>query len=151
MKAKNLIVTGFILIAGCLSMSVSAQENIIALIEKCRTMENMEVNVVCNKNKETKKIEKEVVTVLFKNNEALVKEFIAAFYKDKDAAFQEIENFKNGLKDFFYRYDKVSCSFSQNEKGSASISIIQDDNFNKISIDADAIKIDVNSFLKQSF
>jgi uncharacterized protein (DUF3084 family) len=131
MKTRNLIVTGFLLIAGGLSMSVSAQETIKALVEKCKTMENMDVNVLRSKNKETKKVEKEVVSIRFKNNETLLKEFVAAFNKDKDAANQELEYTVNGSKELNYRFDNVSCSLSQDGKGGVTVSIIQDDKIYK--------------------
>ncbi|MDR0836536.1 MAG: DUF5024 domain-containing protein [Tannerella sp.] len=125
MKVKKIIVTGFLLIAGGFSMSVSAQENIKALIEKCKSMEanRLEVNVVRKKNKETKKIEREFVQISFEYNPALVKEFIVAFNKDKSAAIEEIERTKNGLKSRIYHFDNIICSFSQNKKGGASVSM----------------------------
>jgi uncharacterized protein (DUF169 family) len=133
MKAKKIIITGFFLIAGGFSMSASAQETIKALIEKCKTMENMEVSVVRNKNRETKKLEKEVVMVKFKNNEALVKEFIAAFNQDKDAADEIIERSKDGSKDIRYSFDNnVFCSFSQNTKGEASVLMKQNNKSNSM-------------------
>jgi hypothetical protein len=128
MKTRNLIVATILLIAGGFSVSASAQETIKALVEKCKTMENLDVSVVRNKNQETKKVEKEIVTVRFQNNEALVKDFIAAFNKDKVAANLEIENSVNGSKELFYRFDNNdSCSFSQDGKGGVTVSIIQGD------------------------
>ncbi|MDH6306505.1 putative membrane-anchored protein [Parabacteroides sp. PF5-5] len=126
MKTKRLIVVAILLIAGSLSTELFAQDAIKALVQKCENMENVNVNIVRNRNKETRKVERTITSISFSNNEALVNEFIAAFNKDKEMTDQEIENRSNGkVNNIFYRFGNTSYSFTQGEEGSGSISIIE--------------------------
>lgn len=126
MKAKNVIVVAILLIAGSFSTEVFAQETLKALVKKCETMENVNINVVRNRDKETRKMKRMIVNISFNNNPALLKEFIDAFEKDKEMADQEISNSANGkITNMFYRFGNVSYSFSQNEGGGGSISVIE--------------------------
>lgn len=127
MKTKSLLVTAILLIAGSLS-GLSAQETLKALVKKCESMENVNVNMVRSRNKETKQLERNITTISFSNNQALVNEIVAAFEKDKDLADQEIENRSGGkVTNMFYRFGNASYSFSQNEEGGGSLSIIERD------------------------
>ncbi|MDR2919154.1 MAG: DUF5024 domain-containing protein [Tannerella sp.] len=125
MKTSQLIVVLVLLVAGCFSMDLSAQETLKALVKKCENMENVNVNIVRNKDKTTRKVSKVITSISFSNNEVLVKEILAAFNKDKDMADQEIENRSNGrVNNLFYRFGSVSYSFSEDGNGSGSLSVI---------------------------
>lgn len=126
MKAKSFIVVAIILVAGSFSSEVFAQEALKALVKKCENMENVNINVVRNKNKETREMERVITNINFDGNQALVNEFIAAFEKDRGMADQEIENKSNGkITNMFYKFGNVSYSFSQNDEGGASVSVME--------------------------
>jgi hypothetical protein len=129
MKTRHLIAAAILLITGSLSADLSAQETLKALVKKCESMDNVNTSVVRNRNKQTKKLEKEIISLNFSNNQALVNEFIAAFEKDKLMADKEIEGTNNGRKTLFYRFGDTSYSFSQLNEGSASVSVIQKDEY----------------------
>lgn len=125
MKTKQLIAVLVLFIAGGFSMDLSAQETLKALVVKCENMENVNVNIVRNKDKETKKVSRVITSISFSNNDALVKEILAAFNRDKDVADQEIENRSNGrVNNLFYRFGSTSYSFSEDGNGSGSLSVI---------------------------
>ena len=126
MKTKSLIVAAIFLVVGSFSMDMFAQDALKALVQKCENMENVNVNVVRSRNKETRKLERLVTSISFSDNQALVNEFIAAFNKDKDMADQEIENRSGGkITNVFYIFGDRSYSFSQDDDGSASITVIE--------------------------
>ncbi|MDR0748215.1 MAG: DUF5024 domain-containing protein [Tannerellaceae bacterium] len=129
MKTRHLIAAAILLITGSLSANLPAQETLKALVKKCESMDNVNTSVVRNRNKQTKKLEKEIISLNFSNNQALVNEFIAAFEKDKLMADKEIEGKNNGKKTLFYRFGDTSYSFSQLNEGSASVSVIQKDEY----------------------
>jgi hypothetical protein len=126
MKTRHLIAVAILLLTGSLANGLSAQETLKALVKKCQNMENVSVSVVRNKNKETKKPEQAITSISFNDNQALENEFIAAFEKDRALADQEIENKSNGrITNMFYRFGEVSYSFSHDDDGSASVSVIE--------------------------
>ncbi|MDR3142997.1 MAG: DUF5024 domain-containing protein [Tannerellaceae bacterium] len=126
MKTRNLIAVAILLLTGSLAADLSAQETLKALVKKCENMENVNISVVRNKNKETREMQRAIINISFNNNQALAGEFIAAFEKDKEMADQEIENKSNGkTTTIFYRFGNVTYSFSQGNDGSASISVIE--------------------------
>lgn len=123
MKANRLLVIAILIAAG--SLHVSAQENLKALIQKCEKMESVNINIIRNRDEETKKLTRTITNISFRNNEALLNEFITAFEKDREMADQEIENKSGGkIKNIFYRFGNTNYSFSVGEDGSASISVI---------------------------
>jgi hypothetical protein len=128
MKTRSLIAAAILLLGGSLSADLFAQETLKALVKKCESMENVNINVVRSKNKETREPEKEIINISFVNNQALVDEFIAAFAKEKELADQEIENKSNGkITNLFYRFGDVSYSFSQHDETGASVSVMTGD------------------------
>ncbi len=92
MKAKKTILLCVILLLGGLTEGLKAQENLNALMKKCENMDTIDMNVIYNKNRETKKTEKIIKTVTFSNNQKLLDEFVTAFEKDKDAAYKIIDD-----------------------------------------------------------
>ena len=125
MNTNRLIVVLILFIAGCFSMELSAQEALKALVKKCENMGNVNLSIVRNKNKETKKVTQVITGISFNNNEALVKEILAAFNNDKDMADQEIEDRTNGrINSLFYSFGSTSYSFSVDENGNGSLSVI---------------------------
>lgn len=107
MKAKNLLLTVALLVAGGYVGDLLAQTNLNALMKKCETMDKVRVEVIYNKDKKTKKIEKEVVTVSFSSKEhpELLDQFVKAFQQDREAAYKIIETTENGkVMPSFYRF-----------------------------------------------
>lgn len=124
MKAKSVIV--LILLIGGFCLDISAQQNIKAVVKKCESMESVEMTVIRKRNKDTKQLEKAITTINFKSNPSLVDEFVQAFKQDEPSATQVIDKYVNGkLVPQFYRFDGVSVSFSLDENGNASISVIE--------------------------
>ena len=130
MKAKKTILLCVILLLGGLTEGLKAQENLNALMKKCENMDTIDMNVIYNKNRETKKTEKIIKTVTFSNNQKLLDEFVAAFEKDKDAAYKIIDDKKSGkLLPSFYRFGSgktdISYSLSVSKSGKVTVSKIE--------------------------
>ena len=105
MKTK-LLITVTLLLAGSLFFSASAQDNIDALIEKCKKLEGVEVVVSkyrSKKNPETK----ETTEINILNNKDIVAEFIAAFKKDSEMAESSSETETNGV------ISNIYCKFGK--------------------------------------
>lgn len=120
-----------IVIAGCFSATVSAQENLNALMKKCEAMDDVSLNVVQQRDPKTKKINQIIRTVKFSNKKALVDDFLKAFQTDKNEAVQAIESKKYGkMVPSYYQFiensKQISYSFRMSEDGTgASITYIQ--------------------------
>lgn len=111
-----------ILIIAGLNVELKAQEALKAMMKKCETIDNVDMSVVRQKNKETLKVTHAIITVRIKSNKALVDEFIAAFMKDEPNAYETIYS-KKGGKDIpqFFRFKNVSFSF---KNGSSNLNNI---------------------------
>ena len=140
MKTNRLFITVAIIIAGSFFVNVSAQDALKAIAKKCETLENEDfsVNVVRTRNKDTKKVERYIMTIDFRNgpsakkdavkdNEPLKKEILAAFEKDRSNADHEMEERKNGkITTFSLRFGSSSYTFSESSSGRFSFSVIED-------------------------
>lgn len=107
MKTRNLILTVTLLMAGSWASNLMAQTNLNALMKKCESMEKVNVDVIYDKDRKTKKPVKEVITVTFsrKDNPKLLDEFFDAFRKDKEAAYKVMESKIDGkVMPSFYRF-----------------------------------------------
>lgn len=107
MKTKSCILSAVLLIAGAWAGDLLAQEHLNALIKKCETMDKVNIEVLSNKNRKTKKLEKEVITIRFsqKENPNLLNEFVKAFQQDKEAAYKVIDSKVNGkVIPTYYRF-----------------------------------------------
>ncbi|MEY8485585.1 DUF5024 domain-containing protein [uncultured Parabacteroides sp.] len=107
MKTRNLILTVTLLMAGSWASNLMAQTNLNALMKKCESMEKVNVDVIYDKDRKTKKPVKEVITVTFsrKDNPKLLDEFLDAFRKDKEAAYKVMESKIDGkVMPSFYRF-----------------------------------------------
>ncbi len=107
MKTKNLILTAALLMAGSWAGDLLAQTNLNALMKKCESMEKVNVDVIYDKDRKTKKPVKEVITITFsrKDNPKLLDEFLDAFRKDKEAAYKVMESKIDGkVMPSFYRF-----------------------------------------------
>lgn len=107
MKTKHVILLTALLFSIASIGKIKAQENLNSLMQKCETMDNVNVEVLYNKNPKTKKAEKNITTVTFteKDNPKLLEDFLAAFKKDREAAYKIIEDKKNGkVSPSFYRF-----------------------------------------------
>lgn len=107
MKTKRIILATALLFSVAGIGKIKAQESINALMQRCETIDNVNVEVLYEKNPKTKKAEKNIVTITFfeKDNPKLLEDFLAAFKKDREAAYKVIENKKNGkVMPSYYRY-----------------------------------------------
>lgn len=131
MKTNRLIsIVVIFVIAGCFSTELVAQEAIKALVKRCETMNNVDVNIVRRKNKDSKELNRSIINISFNNNEALVQEIVAAFNKDRNAADEEMENRSNGkVNNLTLRFGQTRYSFTQSNNGDASISVIEQEEF----------------------
>ncbi len=96
-----------LLMAGSWASNLMAQTNLNALMKKCESMEKVNVDVIYDKDRKTKKPVKEVITVTFsrKDNPKLLDEFLDAFRKDKEAAYKVMESKIDGkVMPSFYRF-----------------------------------------------
>lgn len=107
MKTRNFILTAALLMAGSWAGDLLAQANLNALMKKCESMEKVNVDVIYDKDRKTKKPVKEVITITFsrKDNPKLLDEFLDAFRKDKEAAYKVMESKIDGkVMPSFYRF-----------------------------------------------
>ena len=120
MKTRNLILTAALLMAGSWSGDLLAQANLNALMKKCESMAKVNVDVIYDKDRKTKKPVKEVITITFsrKDNPKLLDEFLNAFRKDKEAAYKVMESKID---------DKVMPSFYRFAVGTSDISFSLED------------------------
>ncbi|MDR3062002.1 MAG: DUF5024 domain-containing protein [Dysgonamonadaceae bacterium] len=116
MKLRNVLFITIILIVGCLSNDLMAQDALKAMIKKCESLDNVEMSVVRKKNKETLKVEQSITTITINvSNKALIDEFIAACEKDEPSAYEVIYSKKKGkVIPQFFRFKNVNFSFSYN-------------------------------------
>jgi len=125
MKTKNLFIIILLLIVGGISMEISAQANLEAVVKKCESLESVNMTIVKNRNPNTKKMSNVITSISIKSDPALVNEFLEAFKKDEPNATQVIDSKKNGkIIPEYYSFGEISYSFSMKENGNASVSII---------------------------
>lgn len=118
MKTKSLVLA-MALLFGVGIGSLQAQEHLSALMKKCETIDKVDIQVLYQKDPQTKKPEKNIVTVTFRaqDNPKLHKDFLEAFRKDRESAYKVIENKQNGkIVPSYYRFmqgkNDVSYSFN---------------------------------------
>lgn len=107
MKTRNFILTAALLMAGSWAGDLLAQANLNVLMKKCESMEKVNVDVIYDKDRKTKKPVKEVITITFsrKDNPKLLDEFLDAFRKDKESAYKVMESKIDGkVMPSFYRF-----------------------------------------------
>ena len=127
MKTKVFVAVLLFLMIGSFSMKIGAQENLAAMVRKCETMESVDMNVVRQKNPQTKKTESVITSITIKSNPVLVNEFLNAFQRDENKAYQVIEKKKGGKTiPSFYQFVGVSYSFSMQGDGNATVTEIRE-------------------------
>ncbi|MDR0962514.1 MAG: DUF5024 domain-containing protein [Mediterranea sp.] len=108
-----------------LPTEVHAQETLKILIQKCETMDDVDINIIRRKDKKTGELEHSAVTITIKDNKPLCEEFEKAFRKDSESAEQEIISRKGKIvSSIFCRFGDVSYSYSQSSAGNATVSVI---------------------------
>ena len=125
---KNVLIMALLFITSSFSMNVFAQENIEALIKRCETIQSIDMTVISKQNPQTKKLEREMVSLTICENPSLVNEFVAVFEKDKEKAIRITENRKGGqITNSSYEFEDVTYIISQtgNNKQCTSISIMK--------------------------
>ena len=127
MKTNRLFITAAIIIAGSFFVDISAQDALKAIAKKCEAMDNVDISVVRNRNKETKKVDQYIMSITFEKNESLKKEILAAFDKERVNADQEIEDRKDGrVRSMMLRFGSSLYSISENPNGRVSFSVNED-------------------------
>jgi len=127
MKTNRLFITVVIIIAGSFFMNISAQDALKAVAAKCESMENVNISVVRNRNRETRKVDKYIMSITFEKNESLKKEILEAFEKERGNADKEIEDRRNGrIREMMLRFGTSSYSVSEHQNGRFSFSVIED-------------------------
>ena len=131
MKIKNVLAIAILLIIVGINSDLMAQTALRALVKKCESAENVEMNIVRQKDKETLNVQRSIISIKITSNKALVDEFIAAFEKDEPSAYEVICSKRNGkIIPQFYRFKGVSFSFSYDsangKQGDAHISMIEE-------------------------
>ena len=120
-----------VLAAGSFTITASAQDTLNALMNKCESMDDVNMDVIQQRNPSTKKLTQVIKSVSIKNNKALIDDFLKAFEADKNEAIQAIYSKKNGkMVPSYFQFKtgskNVSYSFSMKNNGAdASIDMIQ--------------------------
>ena len=126
MKTNRLIITVALIITGSFFMTISAQDALKAIAKKCESIENAAISVARSRDKETKKVNKYIMSVTFEKNESLKKEILAAFEKDRGNADHEVEDRQNGrIREMMLRFGTSSYSISEHPNGRISFSVIE--------------------------
>lgn len=119
MKTRSIILAVAFLIGGSIACSLQAQKHLDALIKKCESMRNVDVQVIITKDKKTRKIEHSIKNISFsmKENPQLFNDFIEAFKADQDEAYKVTDRSVNGkVYPSYYRFDngKTDIMFTAN-------------------------------------
>ena len=121
---RNVLIVTLLFIVSSFSVKLAAQENIEALLKKCETMSSVDMTVISRQNPETKKLERETVSLTICEDPKLVNEFISVFEKDKEKAIRVNENRKGGkIITLAYEFENVRYSISQTRNKEQCISI----------------------------
>lgn len=130
MKTKKMILSALLLVAGAASTNVFAQEHLEAIVKKCEKLDNVQIQVIYNRDQNTKKLEKTIKSISFQD-EKLLNEFLDAFEKDKEKAYKMAEQKINGkMQPSFYRFSdgKRDVGYYWNVSGAnhVSLSVIEE-------------------------
>jgi len=135
MKARNLMITAVLVLAGSVTMESMAQENIKALIMKCENRDVIDMDIVRNKQPMRQNIPQSnidslrsqfaiiqqsmqsspltIINIKMKYTPALEKELVDAFRKDKEQATREVEQRREGkVTHMLYQFDDSEYSFT---------------------------------------
>ena len=113
MKTRNLMVA-VLLTAGSFTMSSFAQDNIKALIQKCENMDDVEANIIRNKDGKKHSFRTSIELTL-NYTPALEKELVDAFHKDEDKATRVMESKKGGkMTDMMYEFENGKVRYTFN-------------------------------------
>ncbi len=131
MTTKRFLILCLFLLLGAVSENIWAQAALNAIMTKCESMDNVDIQKIVNKDSETRKVTQIVTDVTFQENQALVDEIVAAFNKDKEEAIQQIDSKKNGkMLPEYYMFDDgekgVAFSFSISKAGRVNFTKIED-------------------------
>lgn len=129
MKSGKVLAVAALLLVGSVLTGVQAQEHLKALVKKCESLDKVDMDVIYDKNRETKKTEKVIKSLSFTDAQ-LMNEFLAAFEKDKEAAYKVIETKKKGKIQpsyycFFSGTTDTAYSFDVRDSGKVSVSVIE--------------------------
>jgi predicted enzyme related to lactoylglutathione lyase len=124
MKAKSILLIG-LLLAGSLMTDLLAQTHLQTLVKKCESMENVDMDIIRQRDPQTKEFYNSVVTVRIKDNAALMQEFLDAFKADENEAVNIVERKQNGkIVPSLYRFDKVSYTLSRRDDANGAVTVL---------------------------
>jgi len=119
---RTLFIAAVALLAGSMVTETTAQNAVAAVVKKCESMKDVNINKVRSRDRGSKEVTSEVISITISDNPSLVNEVIAAFEKDKGNALDSSESSANGkITNIFYRFEKVAYSFSQSDSGNAVV------------------------------
>lgn len=122
---RTLFIAAVVLLAGSMATEMTAQNAIAAVVKKCESMKDVNINKVRSRDKDSKELTREITNIMISNNPALVNEIVAAFAKDGENALHSSESSSNGkVTSIFYRFENASYSFSQSDDGNATVTVI---------------------------
>ena len=128
MKIKNVLAIAILLIIAGVNSDLMAQTTLKALVKKCESIENVEMNIARKKDRETLKIKQSITYIKIVSNKALVDEFIAAFEKDEPFAYEAIRSKEDGrMIPFHFKFKGVTFNFGYTKPDEVSIHMIEED------------------------
>lgn len=133
MKRSKCLALALCLLVGSFSAQLSAQKNLEAVIQKCKSDKTVDKSIVTRKDPQTKRLEKVVSSFTIRGNNALRQEVMTAFERDKEEAYQVIQNESNGEVSWFIRFAKanVRTSYSLNVDGDDELSLTVIDTYDE--------------------
>lgn len=129
MKTKFLLATLLFAVFSMITVNANAQQKLTEVTKKLETMDNVDVNIVQQRDKQTRKIGK-VIKNYTVNTKALVDEILNAFAQDKKDALTMIDNKQAGrVIPSFYKFEEggkeISYSLSVfNDGQGATLTVI---------------------------
>ena len=113
MKIKNVLAIAILLIIAGVNSELMAQDALKALVKKCESAENVEMNVVRRRDEKTLKLTRSFTEITIRSNKTLIDEFIAACEKDESSAYDVAYSKKDGkMIPERLRFKSVTFSFS---------------------------------------
>ncbi|MDR1813575.1 MAG: DUF5024 domain-containing protein [Tannerella sp.] len=126
MKTKMFLI---LIISGLSIAAINAQTHIEALIKKCETMENVDMEVIKRKNKEAKEKETVAVRIEIRDNRKLIDDFIDAFRKDESDADQITTRKRSNDELYVYQYGNMQYTLRIKEKTNAQVRVTSGRNY----------------------
>ncbi len=130
MKTTKAILSLFIILTSFGLSKLNAQENLWRWVEKYKKDTSIDVTIITNNNPESKKVDKEIYSIVISDSPKIIDELINAYNKDKQNAYSHSERRSKG-KDVSYhcvfknKDINETFSFSFGRANSVTLSIIK--------------------------